>query len=228
MRRNCSTTSLLPVFELYDADLKSSDGYEPDSNSPPCACALARSLTDEKNTLTTPGWVRTKRKAFVSFKTFFRFCAPSNAPSIKLVIHVFIIWTLLFAPLLNDFLQFSLPQSRRVSIGGVKVVQGCHPGNLRNGGVRPPIKVNQVPFQRNEFVPKMSEQTIGASGPSEGPIYRDSKRYNTELVPNFNPDIEFRDEEHTNEDRMMTQVWRNKWRLALWHNRDQTKWLNSF
>lgn len=90
--------------------------------------------------------------------------------------------------------------------GGAILVEACHRGSKEGGSNRPRPLVNLNPFQVDEFYPRMSEQTIGASGPAEGPIYRDTERYQNELTPNFNPDIVFRDEEGTNEDRMMTQV----------------------
>ena len=176
-----------------------------DWNPPFCKCALSRLLVDEEKISFKFTRAKSKRRYFNCFNFLLRFRL-SSRKSFKFFLHTFLCWTLVFAPLMNDFLRCSFPLHRQLSIGGVKMVQGCHPGNLKNGGTRARPSVNQVPFQRNEFVPKMSEQTIGASGPAEGPIYRDSKRYNTELVANFNPDIVFRDEELTNEDRMMTQV----------------------
>uniref|UniRef100_H2YWW4 Hedgehog protein n=1 Tax=Ciona savignyi TaxID=51511 RepID=H2YWW4_CIOSA len=88
---------------------------------------------------------------------------------------------------------------RRPNVGGVMMCDACHPGQ-GNGAPRKPGR-ELVPFLKGEYVPKMSEQTIGASGPSTGRITRTSPRFHHELVPNWNTDIEFRDEEESNEDR---------------------------
>lgn len=64
----------------------------------------------------------------------------------------------------------------------------CYPGGGRNGYRQNPAKV--VPLRRGERVPDISEVTIAASGPSQGPIQPNSPRYH-ELVENFNPDIIF-------------------------------------
>jgi len=81
-------------------------------------------------------------------------------------------------------------------------VDGCGP--LRGPSkFRNPRKMKPLVFQQHE--PNVSEQSITASGPLEGRVQRNDSRF-MELVPNYNADIEFKDEEGTGADRLMTQV----------------------
>lgn len=61
------------------------------------------------------------------------------------------------------------------------------------------------PLVQRQYIPNVSENTLGASGRPEGAIKRKDRRFK-ELVQNRNPDIEFRDDENTGADRMMSQV----------------------
>lgn len=81
-------------------------------------------------------------------------------------------------------------------------VDACGPGR---GGGRRRILRKYPPLVYKQHIPNVSEETLGASGRSEGTIKRQDKRFK-ELVQNWNQDIVFRDDENTNADRMMTQV----------------------
>lgn len=84
----------------------------------------------------------------------------------------------------------------------VVMVDGCGPGR-GIGGHRRGRKLTPLVFK--EHVPNLSENTLGASGLSEGKIDRNSTQF-AKLVPVYNKDIIIRDEEGTGADRFMTQV----------------------
>ena len=75
----------------------------------------------------------------------------------------------------------------------------------RGGFDRPRPARKMTPLVFKEHVPKVPEFMLGASGTPEGRIRRGDSRFKN-LVMNQNPDVEFKDEEGNQEDRLMTQV----------------------
>lgn len=78
----------------------------------------------------------------------------------------------------------------------------CGPG--RSGGRRR-LPRKTTPLVLEQHIPNVSENTLSASGPGEGKINIKDPRFR-KLVPNYNPDIVFKDEEGTGVDRIMTLV----------------------
>ena len=63
----------------------------------------------------------------------------------------------------------------------------------------------KTPMQLKQRLPDVDETSIGASGRYSGRVRRGSDAYNA-LVRNYNPLIEFKDDEKNEDDRRMTMV----------------------
>lgn len=87
-------------------------------------------------------------------------------------------------------------------ISFIATAAGCGPGR-GIGGPRRKRKLTPLVFKQH--VPNMSEQTLGASGVSEGAIERESAKFK-KLEFNNNRDIIFKDEEGTGADHVMSRV----------------------
>ena len=77
----------------------------------------------------------------------------------------------------------------------------CSPG--RHYGYRNHASKELIPLRKGQFVPNLSENTIGASGPKEGKILPGSPAFHN-LVQNYNTMIVFSDKHGYG--RLMTQV----------------------
>lgn len=78
----------------------------------------------------------------------------------------------------------------------------CGPGRGYNRR-HPARRIYPLVYRQHE--PNYSEINKGASGPPEGRITRNHEKFK-DLVPNYNTDIDFKDDEGTGADRLMTQV----------------------
>lgn len=84
----------------------------------------------------------------------------------------------------------------------INAVHACGPAR-GIGGSRRSRKLTPLVFKQHS--PNVAENTLGASGLHEGKISREDPRFR-DLIPNYNKDIIFKDEEGTGADRLMTQV----------------------
>ena len=89
--------------------------------------------------------------------------------------------------------------------GHVLTVYGCLGGGMSSMRGRPGRMANREPLLYGQYVPNRSELSVGASGPAEGRIDRDSDEFK-ELAENNNIDVVFKDEEGTGADRFMSRV----------------------
>lgn len=88
-------------------------------------------------------------------------------------------------------------------------VMPCGPGR-GIGGPRRFRKLTPLVFKQH--VPNVSENNINAAGLHEGKITRDHEKFKG-LETNYNTDIDFKDDEGTGADRVMTQVSYGKIRM---------------
>lgn len=88
------------------------------------------------------------------------------------------------------------------------VVESCGPGRGA-GGFRKHGTQQATPFVFKQHVPNVWENNLAASGLSEGKIDRGSERFK-DLVPIYDKDIIFRDDEGTGADRFMTKRCRER------------------
>ena len=159
----------------------------------------SRRIGGEENFQETTLW-RNLRPSFCSSN----FLGLNGNPSFKSCVRFFLTWTLIVGPAIQLIWISLFPKT--ALFGAVLQAEACHPGHNGNGGSRPRSTFDFRPFQFGEYVPKVSELTIGASGPSDGPVHRNTDRYKKTLSRVVNPDVQFITENGVAVNQVMTHV----------------------
>jgi hedgehog protein len=118
----------------------------------------------------------------------------------QLLMFLLLLLRLLLSPIIIHIMR--LEALLLIAASLVSLSAGCGPGRgpSRRRGTR-----KLLPLIYKQHEPNFSERALAASGLPDGKVSREDAAFR-KLVPNYNPDILFKDEEGTGADRIMTQV----------------------